>query len=354
MKSTITETFGRGVFNTLAQNGTIATAKKLTIVKGVGANIGIDNKMKEWAKRKTITQFLMLSCIEVAQRKKAPQRVKQYWNTYHCMNEIVSANGRIHGKYCKNRFCTLCQSIRKAKTINQYYPVMKDWKQAYFVTLTIKAVKKKNLKKFMAGMVIAFQRIKNKYKKQSQRGTGWAMVGVRTLECNYNPEKGTYNPHFHLIVKTEEMAELLVAEWLKIWTSKWAGSYSQDIKKVENMEERLIECIKYGTKIFTDPEPSTKKINKGKRTHKIFVSAFDNINAAMDGLRLFDRFGFNLPHGSTAKEPKYTVLVQFEKWKFEISDSDWFSEDIEAGLSGYSMPYELENLLTNDMDQNSE
>jgi hypothetical protein len=340
------EFFSQGAFNTLAQNGT--TFPRL--LKGSGADIKVVGKMCDWSKRKKITQFLMLACIDVAKQKGATKRVKQYWNTYHCMQHVTMNEGKIHGKYCKNKFCELCQAIRKAKEINLYYPILKNWKNAYFVTLTIKSVVKRNLIQFMRGMVKAFQRIKNKYRKRNTRGTDYNLVGIRSLECNFNPEKRTYNPHFHLIVQTKEMAENLIDDWLEIWTLKHAGPDSQDIKPIVNVEEKMMEVIKYSAKIFTDPQPSTKKYKRERRTVKIYASAFDNINAAMSGLRLFERFGFNLPKGATQKEPQFTMAFEPKEWKYDLTHSDWFCQDIEAGLSGFIPSHELEILLTQSMD----
>ena len=115
-KVRISRTSGQGVFNTLEQSG--------TIIQGKGAEIGVNNKMKQWSKRKTITQRMMGPCIDIATKKGAVKRVKQYWQTYWCFNRAVSVDGYLHGKYCKNRFCTLCQSIRKAVIINKYVPVL--------------------------------------------------------------------------------------------------------------------------------------------------------------------------------------------------------------------------------------
>ena len=60
----------------------------------------------------------------------------------------------------------------------------------------------------------AFDRIHNQCKKRHQRGKGIKLIGIKLLECNFNPAKQTYNPHFHLIVPNEEIAELLKSEWL--------------------------------------------------------------------------------------------------------------------------------------------
>ena len=62
-----------------------------------------------------ITRKMVLSLIDVAKEKGEPERVQAYWNAYHCLNNVVVSNGRMHGKYCKNRFCTICNAIRKAE-----------------------------------------------------------------------------------------------------------------------------------------------------------------------------------------------------------------------------------------------
>ena len=63
---------------------------------------------------------MALSLIDVAKENGDVEREKAYWNTYYCQNSVITANGRLYGKYCKNRFCTLCCSIRKAEIINKY------------------------------------------------------------------------------------------------------------------------------------------------------------------------------------------------------------------------------------------
>ena len=60
---------------------------------------------------------MALSLIAIAEKKGEPEKVKAFWNTYHCQNRLITHEGRYFGKYCKNRFCTLCSSIRKAEII---------------------------------------------------------------------------------------------------------------------------------------------------------------------------------------------------------------------------------------------
>lgn len=118
-------------------------------------------------------------------------------------------------------------------------------------------------------------------------------MGIRSLECCFNPEKRTYNPHFHVLVPDKATAEKLISEWLRICTPKFALRKAQDMRPVRDLESGLIEVIKYGAKIFTEPDLDKKM--QGNINPTIYAAALYNIFDGMKGLRLFDRFRFNLP-----------------------------------------------------------
>lgn len=195
--------------------------------------------------------------MDVAKQKGDDDKQNSYWNTYYCQNNVIIKDGKLYGKYCKNRFCTLCCSIRKAEIINTYLPTIKQWDEPYFVTLTIKACKSNRLKLMISKVLQGFSIIREKQKKRYQRGKGIKLIGVKSLECNFNPVSKTYNPHLHLIVANKEIADLLIEEWLIIWNKKglfFASRKGQDERPVFNLETGLVEIIKYGTKIFTEPD----------------------------------------------------------------------------------------------------
>ena len=133
----------------------------------------------------------------------------------------------------------------------------------------------------LKGIQKAFRQIKGKYSKRSERGTDEKFLGLKSLECNFNPQKKTYNPHLHLIVPSEEMAEILIEEWLKKWTRKHTHRDAQDYRRVQDCEKDLVEVIQYEAKIFTEPEAKKSKGKKGGA--KIYARALDNIHAAMKG-----------------------------------------------------------------------
>ena len=317
-------------------------------MNGEGSDLNKLDALKGRAKRKTITQIMMIKLIEIAQQNGEPELEKSYLNTYYCQQNLFTADGRLYGKYCKNRFCTLCCSIRKAEMINKYFPVMKKWKEPYFLTLTVRSCNAHNLPRYIKKFILGFQRITERHRKRHQRGKGKKLMGVRSLECNFNPVRKTYNPHFHIITKDKETAEILLSEWLKLWTPKFAKIPAQNLQRVDDLEKGLIEIIKYGSKIFT--EPDLKKRKKETQTAQIYVKALNTILTAMKGKRIFDRFGFNLPKQKEIKQIPAKLLSNYNEWEYDMTSADWINVLTGEKLSGYVMPSHLNAILENNLN----
>ncbi len=333
----------QGVFNTLGQSGTNNFDNGAIIVKGNGSDLSNKDVLKGRAKRKLITQKTVLSLIDVVEKNGNDERKKSYWNTYHCQNKVYTVDGKLFAKYCKNRFCTLCCSIRKAELINKYFPLIHQWQEPYFVTLTIKAYPLHFVKKAMEKILKCFSLIVAKHKKRHQRGNGINLIGIRALESNFNPKTLTYNPHLHLIVANKEMADIIIAEWQERFTIKYVSHKGQKAEPVYNKEKALIEIIKYGSKIFTEPDVNKKQKSKGKE--QIYVAALDNIFKAMKGLRIFERFGFNLPKEPKQERPNARVVKQFDEWKYDPKMFDWINSKNDKRLTDYKPESQLINLL---------
>jgi len=338
-----------GNFNTLAQNGTninsSPNSKQNIIVFGKGTDRKKTNALNGRAKRKTITQKLMLALIDVANEEGAKDRLKSYWNTYHCQSRIVSSSGRIHGSYCKNSFCNICNSIRKAEIINKYYPIVSSWESPQFVTLTVKSVHAPKLYKHVRTVKKKFNQIIELQKKRHQRGKGIKPIGIVSLECNFNPKDKTYNPHFHILVPNIEIAYHLLWEWRKKWPKGHTNIWAQKIRKVGNTETDMIETIKYGAKIFTSPD--MKK--KSRLSPIIYAKALDHIYASFKGIHLFSSFGFTLNQVQNLRTPP-KLLLRYEEWRFEPCIGNWV--EIETGeiLSNYQITAELKLILEQNID----
>jgi len=342
-----------GCIYTLAESGTQKNSEtpSIALVSGKGTDISNNPSLANRARRKLITRKMVLALIDVAKEKGEPERIQAYWNAYHCLNNVIVSDGKMYGRYCKNRFCTICNAIRKADTINRYYPVISQWEDVQFVTLTVKSCKEEQLNRWIYKMLRAFELIQNRCKKRHQRGNGIKLIGVKSLECNFNPATKTYNPHFHLIVPNKAIAELLKKEWIEQWRPiphknstryKYTNPGAQKITPVYNLESALIETIKYGSKIFTEPDLNKK--SKLKTPPKIYARALDNILVAMKGKRIFERFGFNLPE-QQQQTSNMKLVVDFENWTFPKDSSDWVNEETGEALTGFLPPLGLSYLL---------
>lgn len=202
------------------------------------------------------------------------------------------------------------------------------------------------------GVDRAFKLINQKHKKRNQRKKGIRLIGIKSLECNFNPQKRTYNPHLHLIVQNEEMADLLINEWLALWTPKFTIRYAQNKRSAKDMERDLIEIVKYGSKIFTEPDLKNK--SKLKSDRKIYAAALYNIFSAMKDHRIFERFGFNLPKTDKVFGGKSQICYDYENWRFDPKQSDWVNIHTSEMLTAYLLPPELKILLEENIDINTE
>ena len=237
--------------------------------------------------------------------------------------------------------------------INKYLSVVQSWESPHFVTLTAKSCTAKQLDIRMEKTIDAFQIIKERFKKRYQRGRGPKLIGIRSLECNFNPERRSYNPHFHVLVPSEEIANMLVDEWLRLWTPKFTNRKAQNIRKVDNTEMDLIEVVKYGSKIFTESQEKPNN-SRQNRTYGVYVSALYNIISSMKGLRLFERFGFDLPVNMTQEGKNSIQLTDYEEMHYYLEIMDWINEDTGESLSGFKPTFELQSLLAHRIDKTTQ
>jgi hypothetical protein len=319
------------------------------LLRGAGSAITNEQGKQRRAKAKLITQTVMLRLIEIATERGAVDQAKAYRRTYYCQSRLYVVEGRMHAPLCRNRFCNYCCGVRKAELINSYYPEIETWKDAHLLTLTRLAVPAHKLKAAIADTQAKFRQIIARLKKRHLRGTGCRIMGLRALECNFNAQKRTYNPHFHLIVPTKEVADALLTEWLKEWGPRYATREAKNCRKIKNTIEDLIEVIKYETKIITDPEP--KRGKKKGRTYKIFPRALDTIYTAMKGERLVERFGFNLPKVKKEKQES-RIVTEYEIWDYHLRSADWLHADHESTLTSFEASFELQNILSSHIQDN--
>ena len=324
------------------------------LISGTGTVLKHNPAVLERAKKKAITNALVLALADIATENGETKISKRYWNTYYCQTKLTIVNGRYHTNWCKNRWCSTCCGIRKAHLINKYFPIIYEWKEPYLLTLTLKTVKAEQLHSRICQMIKTFIKIKDRCNTRHQRGKGMKIKGIKSLECNFNPAKEWYNPHYHIITPNRETALYLKQEWKKEWnkTDFQAGEKGQDLRPVEDKERDLVEVIKYGAKILSDPDPNhKKKRKKGDMTGlNIYANALHTIYKAMDKHRLFSSFGFKLPT-QPISDSSERLVSDFENWTYNPKLMDWVSNDSGKLLTEYEIDGYLEYILKTRIDK---
>jgi hypothetical protein len=255
-------------------------------------------KLQGRLKTKFITNQIVMGLVDLDSPLK-----KSYWNTWHCNNSIFVDNGKLHTKYCKNRWCLTCARIKTATYINHYLPTIETLPDLHLVTLTGGVtIPKEELNNRIDLMTKTFRKLSN---TKLLRGK---IKGIRKLECTYNPKTNLYHPHFHLIVSHKEIAEDILTRWLNYFPD--ANRKGQDIRPCN--QDTLKEVFKYVTKIIQG-DPTTKK-------KKVYFTALDNILQTLKGRRTFQ------PYGIRKLELDEEFDVTLSDKANEVDTYDWEQE----------------------------
>lgn len=264
--------------------------------------------------------------------------IKSYQNSFYCAKTLTpSADGtKLVTKYCKNRWCPLCQSIRTAVLIKGYKPQLEQFPDAHFVTLTRPVVKEEELKAQQEKMFNTWTKIR---KSKIFSKNNWS--GILKRECTIRPN-GYYHYHFHLIVSCKECAEYIVKRWLKLNTD--CNPKAQCIEKIKD-DGSLLELFKYFTKLISKNEKN------GERG--INYTRLDVIMRFMRGQRVFQPFGqLNAVNEEIdAYTPIFADMDQKRLnafWNWQISGTDWVNRDTGECLTNYKPNKELMYLLIPD------
>lgn len=264
-----------------------------------------------------------------------------YLHSTLCANELfVDENGKAHSKYCKNRWCPLCQSIRIAVLINGYKPQLEKYEELYFVTLTRPTVPAEGLKEQKEKMYKAFTSIRKStfFRKND-------FSGLRKAECTIRPN-GHYHYHFHVLVNSKAAAEFMVERWLKL--NPESTRDAQNIREVDKSNERsLLEIFKYFTKLIA-------KLKNQDGTEQAYISytRLNTIFEFMKGQRVFQPFGSLRPVEEDFDDEDLEADLDIEQansiWRWSVSD--WYNIETGELLSGYEPASRLVDLLDHSED----
>lgn len=218
---------------------------------------------------------------------------KNYVNTFYCAHSLsILPEGDVISKYCKNRWCLVCNRIKTGKLINNYMKSLNEIKDKWFVTLTIPNVYGCELSEAIKLMGYEFIKMKDSLRKE-----GIIIKGIRKLEVTYNIDRDDYHPHYHLILSEKTTASAVVSSWLKRFKFMGISPAGQDMRPAD--ERSFKEVFKYFTKL------TTKK-------RFMNIEALDHIFVTLSGKRIF--FTYKLKKEESV----------FEKKDIEESVTYWY------------------------------
>jgi len=300
--------------------------------KGFKPSKSHENYLKK-SRKKAISYSLASKLADV---KDTPLR-KSYIRTLYC-NDIIYQNGKkATTEYCKSRWCPICNGIRTADHIQGYLHPLLELGNLLFVTLTIKAVEANELKETIAKMNKAIRHIQHNTLRKKH---GIKLVGIRKIEVNYNAKTLTFNPHFHIILSTENISDAftLVDEWLSYFPDT-TDRKAQDIRPIDlsDKEDRnhLLELFKYASKTVTKDGFSPE--------------AQDAIYRALFRKRTLQPIG--IKKKPIAKREREDLPIDFqpeqaETWFYDYAYKDWLNAKGET-LTGYKPNKKTRQLLKN-------
>jgi hypothetical protein len=272
-----------------------------------------------------------------------------YKRSLECSNTLNQNENKVTAKYCKNRWCIVCNRIRTAKLINGYTPILNTFDSPQLLTLTIPNMKVDQLPSAMNAMQFIWRKIYKHLKKPSSNKKYQAPIqGLKKLECTYNPLEDTYHPHYHFITENDLMAELIMQRWLSYWNSNCylpkgyqCGKLSADAQNYKPIEDSggFLELFKYFTKIIS------KSYNtKDYSIEGIYIEPLDKIFQSMYAKRTFEPIGIKAISEDIdeLQTETYTHLA-YESKLWEWAGEDWISN--EQPLTGYKPCQSLKNIL---------
>ena len=305
--------------------------------KGTKKTLTPKRKALKKARKKYFSYGL---AVNLANKNPESPLYHSYINTLACVNQLtVDENGKAHSKYCKNRWCPLCQSIRIAKLIRGYKDQLMKYDELYFVTLTRPTVPKEGLKAQRDKMLDSFKRIKDSTFFRKGK-----FSGIRKAECTIRP-RGHYHYHFHVLINSKEAAKFMVSRWIEL--NPDCSRRAQKIEKVNKSNDgSLLEIFKYFTKLLAKLKSGNDVVTYISYTRLNVIFEF------MKGQQVFKPFGGLKPIEEDFDEKELEADLSIEQansiWEWAVSD--WYNIDTGELLSGYEPSEKLVDLLSHSED----
>lgn len=283
----------------------------------------------ESLKRRAKAKFAQNNLMRIMAKLNSPYAEK-YDDTKNCSSVLVQTQNKITSRYCKNRWCRICNRIRTGKLINGYEKALNDMQDKQFITLTVKNCNAENLKATIEKMIKNFRLIQDLRRKQKKP----LLKCIRKIECTYNPDTNEYHPHLHLILEGFRPGCELINEWLK--RNPTADIKGQDIRQCYE----AIELFKYFAKL-TSKSGRDQKHYKGSKLINDewhYPQALDIIFRSIESMRIIQPMGGIKMVNDEIEELETQEIENLQKentiWIYR--GSDWIDTSTAETLTGYT------------------
>ncbi|MBI9073393.1 MAG: protein rep [Melioribacteraceae bacterium] len=207
----------------------------------------------------------------------------------------VYDNGVVRSRFCGQKTCLVCNSIRLAKFLDRYLPALMAEPFKYHMVLTVKNPGDDDLEEEINRMYKFFNQSSIK-RNERYKELNKKIRFIRSFETTFNVEKHTYHIHFHILLsgdneeEIKEYGALLIDYWLKYFGEKAHRS----AQHFEPQRKSVVENFKYLFKL--------KDVNKSNM-RMVF-----NLLKATDGKRLFTAKNFKKDEVKKNEEEIKSVL----------------------------------------------
>jgi hypothetical protein len=296
----------------------------------------VNTTSRETYLKRARAKYSQLKLINALVKLNSPLK-KSYEDSVFCSYSLMQYGNTFTSKYCKHRWCKICNRVRTAELLNGYERDIKKMESAQFLTLTIPNVPAEILKQSIKEMLATVRKIQDLRRKKQKP----LFQCIRKLECTYNPDRDDFHPHFHFIIDTKNAAKEFQKEWLIYYPN--ANIKGQDITPAHSP----IELFKYFAKLTSKSKKDKKEIHKGKLRNQEwhYPKALDIIFQAIKGMRIIQPMGDIKYVEEDIKEIESQTI---EGEKYEIHEAAiWKWHRI--GVEGEKFTYDWLNTFTGEL-----
>jgi hypothetical protein len=254
------------------------------------------------------------------------ERNTLYWNTWWCCNTLEQdSEGKIISKYCKNRWCIICNRIRSGILHHTHRKSLENVKTK-FITLTTDLTSKCRTLDDLNETLDIYYKAWNKVWRNTKNKYG-KLKCLRKTEATFSFRDGWFHPHFHIILENNsDEADFVISQWKRIISENGGFASEKANKNLPSDEGAYAEIFKYLCKMYD--------VKENKKTGKIdFVLPYpaqklDDIFSALKGRRIFQSYNLTEIEIDDFEDLKATVFTDEKRdyhtlWGWEQDVRTW-------------------------------